>query len=82
MILTFIKYCEEISMYLVYIYNSLIFNLFLTFLLLWHLCGYKVSISSWTFVWEDQGAVHVRTDMLKACWPWHAEEPNMAKQFR
>ena len=39
-------------------------------------------ISSWTFVWEDQEAVHVRNDMLKTCWPWHAEEPNMPKQFR
>ena len=35
MILTLlIKYCLEWSMYLVYIYNSYIFNLFLTFLLL------------------------------------------------
>ena len=33
-------------------------------------------------MWEDRGAVHVRKDMLKTCWPWHAEEPNIAKQFR
>ena len=29
----------------------------------------------------DQGTVNVRKDMLKTCWPWHAEEPNMAKQL-
>ena len=54
MILTLMKYCEEyLSMYLVYIYNSFILNVFLTFLLfstfifvvirfklvLAHLCG-------------------------------------------
>ena len=30
---------------------------------------------------EDQGAVYVRKDMLKECWPGHAEEPNMTKQL-
>ena len=39
-------------------------------------------MSSSTFEWEDWGSAHVREDMLKTCWPWHAEEPNMAKQFR
>ena len=33
-------------------------------------------------MWEDQGAVQVRKDILKPCWAWHAEEPNMAKHFR
>ena len=33
-------------------------------------------------MWEDQGAARVRKDTLKTCWPWHAEEPNMAKQFK
>ena len=33
-------------------------------------------------MWEDQGTVYVRKDVLKTCWPWHAEEWNMAKQFR
>ena len=60
-------------MYLVSIYNSFILNVFLTFLLFL------------TFIYlvirEDQGAVHVRKDMLKTCWPSHAEEPNMVKQF-
>ena len=46
-------------MYLVSIYNSFILNVFLTFLLFL------------TFIYlvirEDQGAVHVRKDMLKTC---------------
>ena len=56
-------------MCLVYIYNSFIFNAFLTSFYFFdiYLCGYKVQISSWTFVWEDQGAIHVRKDMLKTC---------------
>ena len=37
MILTLMRYCEEKSMYLVYIYNNFILNAFLTFcLLFWH----------------------------------------------
>ena len=56
-------------MYLDYIYNGFISNLFLIFFNFFdiYLCGYKVQISSWTFVWEDQGAVHVRKNMLKTC---------------
>ena len=56
-------------MYLVYIYSSFILNVFLTFFYIFviYLCGYKVQISSWTFVWEDQGALHFRKDMLKTC---------------
>ena len=73
MILTLMKHCEKQSMYLVSIYNSFILNVFLTFLLFL------------TFIYlvirEDQGAVHVRKDMLKTCWPSHAEEPNTVKQF-
>ena len=45
MILTLMKYCEEQSMYLVYIYNNFILNVFFkkTFLLFdIYLCGYKV----------------------------------------
>ena len=56
-------------MYLVYIYSSFILNVFLTFFYFYdiYLCRYKVQISSWAFVWEDQGVVHVRKDMLKTC---------------
>ena len=80
MILTLLmKYCQEWSIYLVYIYNSFILSLFLTFLLpltfiyvfvrfklvLRHLCGTikELYMSGKTFL------------------PWHAEEPNVAKQL-
>ena len=44
MILTLMKYCEEYSMSLVYLYNSFILNVFLTFFYFFdiYLCGYKV----------------------------------------
>ena len=57
-------------MYLVYIYKRFILNVFLTFFLTFLTFIYvviKVKISSWTFVWEVQGAVHVRKDLLKIC---------------
>ena len=56
-------------MYLAYICNSFIFNLFLTFSLPFtFICVYKAQTSSWTFVWEDRVAVQVRKviDMLKS----------------
>ena len=56
-------------MHLVYIYNSFIFNLFFYIFNFsasvdTYLRVYKVSISSWTFEWEDRGDVHVRIDFL------------------
>ena len=71
MILTLLmKYCQEWSMYLVYLCNSFIFNFFLFFyfillLLAFLYCAYKVQISSWAFVWEDLEAVHYRKHFLK-----------------
>ena len=72
------RYCQEWSIYSVYIYNVFILNSFLTFLLpltfiyvhkfklvLRHLCGTikELHMSEKTFL------------------PWHAEEPNVAKQL-
>ena len=80
MILTLLmKYCQEWSIYLVYIYNSFVFNSFLTFLL------------SLTFVYVLRRFKlvlrHFR-GMIKELYrsgntflPWHAEEPNVAKQL-
>ena len=42
MILTLMKYYDEQSLYLVYIYNSFVFNLFLIYSYFIYLCGYKV----------------------------------------
>ena len=57
------NFCDDFNItdeYLVYIYNSFIFNLLLTFLFL---------TSSLRFVWEDREAAHVGRkflDMLKS----------------
>ena len=54
-------------MYLVHIYNSFIFNLFLTFSLRLTLIYVFIRLKL-VLVWEDQVAVHVREtfDMLKS----------------
>ena len=73
------KYCREWSIYLVYIYNSFIFNSFLTFLLpltfiymfirfklvLRHLCG----------------MIRELYMSVKPFLPWHAEKPNVTRQL-
>ena len=51
-------------MYLDYIYNSFIFNLFLTFLLFWHLF-IRFKLVPGCFV---GGSRNIRKDMLKTCW--------------
>ena len=68
------KYCQEWSMYLVYIYNSFIFNLFLTF--------------SFTFLTFIYVFVKIKLVLQYLCGrivqeklPWHPEELNVAKQL-
>ena len=58
--------------------SSLYLHLFLTlffFKLFWHVCGYKVQISSWTYVLEDQGYSkgtcqerHAKDMLIGTCW--------------
>ena len=79
MILTLRKYCEEQRMYLVYIYNSFILNVFLTF---FTFLTFIYVVITFKLV---HGLLCHRIEELyvsgKTCWPWHAEEPNMVKQF-
>ena len=51
-------------MYLVYIYNSFMLNVFLTFFTFLTFIYVVIRFRTWTFVREDQGAVHVRKHML------------------
>ena len=78
MILTLIKYCEEISMYLVHIYNNLIFDLFLTFLLFDICVVIRFKLVLGHLCWR----IKELYTSGQTCWPWHAEELNMVKQFR
>ena len=76
MILTLLmKYCQEWSIYLVYIYNSFILNSFLTFLL------------PYTFIYVFIVLRHLCQTIKelymsgKMFLPWHDEEPNVVKQL-
>ena len=51
-------------MYLIFIYSSFIFSLLTFFTSFNILCGFKVYISSWSFVRENRGVVHVQKDFL------------------
>ena len=80
MILTLlIKYCQEWSICLVCIYNSFILNSFLTFLLplifIYVLIRFKLIL-------KDLCRTIKELYMSgKTFLPWHAEEPNVAKQL-
>ena len=67
-------------MYLVYIYNNFILNVLLTFLLFLTFIYVVISFKSvLRHLCESIKELHMSG---KTCLrPWHAEEPNMAKQF-
>ena len=80
MILTLLmKYCQEWSFYLAYIYNSFIFNSFLTFLFpLTFIC---VFIRFKLVLGHLRGRIEELYMSGKTFFSWHAEEPNVAKQL-
>ena len=71
-----IKYVYTLYLHLLYFKCSLDFFTFLTFLHVF--IRFKLVLGP---MCASQGAIHVRKEMLKTCWSWHAEESNMAKQF-
>ena len=80
MILTLLmKYCQEWSIYLVYIYNSFIFNSFLTFLL--PLTFIYVFIRFKLVLRHLCGMIRELYMSVKPFLPWHAEEPNVTRQL-
>ena len=70
------KHCQELSMYLVYIYNIFVFYLFLIFLL------------SLTFIYFLKGLTYFLNICVEGSWgytcqerrPRHATEPNVVKK--